>query len=102
MSPSPLIYAQHEQVYCDSTATEPRQWCPDGTACDVNRLPCDSQGHACKCPTAHTEEVAFFDVRPESNAIEFFGSWSVYPYFPSGNVIVSSIERGLFVLDVKK
>ena len=24
--------------------------------------------------------------------------WSVYPYFPSGNVVVSGIEQGLFVL----
>ena len=26
------------------------------------------------------------------------GSWSVYPYFKSGTIVVSSIERGLFVL----
>ena len=26
------------------------------------------------------------------------GSWSNYPYFESGTIIVSSIETGLFVL----
>ncbi|HHN78484.1 MAG TPA: hypothetical protein ENK11_07420, partial [Phycisphaerales bacterium] len=31
---------------------------------------------------------------------QFNGAWSVYPFFPSGTVIVSDIERGLFILDV--
>jgi len=35
------------------------------------------------------EEVAYF-VTPSA--------WSVYPYFPSGNIVVSSIPGGLFVL----
>merc|ERR1712228_596498 len=43
-------------------------------------------------------EVGYFDCRPEGTQIAFNGAWSVYPYFESGNVIVSSIERGLFVL----
>jgi choice-of-anchor B domain-containing protein len=44
-------------------------------------------------------EVAYFDTYPGSDAADFTGAWSVYPYFPSGNVIVSDINRGLFVLD---
>merc|ERR1711862_28318 len=43
-------------------------------------------------------EVAYFDVAPNCNSAIFLGSWSNYPYFPSGNIIVSSIERGLFVV----
>ncbi|HEX9725962.1 MAG TPA: choice-of-anchor B family protein [Vicinamibacteria bacterium] len=43
-------------------------------------------------------EVAFFDVLPEGNAARFNGAWSVYPFFPSGVVIVSGIEQGLFIL----
>ena len=27
------------------------------------------------------------------------GQWSNYPYFPSGNVVFTSIERGLYVVD---
>lgn len=46
-------------------------------------------------------EVGFFDTHPGSNGLGFNGAWSNYPYFPSGNVIVSDIERGLFVLDVE-
>jgi len=44
------------------------------------------------------EEFASFDVEPTCNRAQFSGAWSVYPYFPSGNIIVSSIPRGLFVL----
>lgn len=43
-------------------------------------------------------EVGFFDVFPADDAAEFNGSWSNYPYFKSGTVIVSGIEQGLFVL----
>ena len=44
------------------------------------------------------ERVAYFDIYPSSNAASFNGAWSNYPYFASGNVIVSHIEDGLFVL----
>jgi choice-of-anchor B domain-containing protein len=44
-------------------------------------------------------EVAFFDTHPESNASGTSGSWSVYPYFASGTVILSDISNGLFVLE---
>jgi choice-of-anchor B domain-containing protein len=43
-------------------------------------------------------EVGFFDVYPPDDAAEFNGAWSNYPYFGSGNVVVSGIEQGLFVL----
>lgn len=43
-------------------------------------------------------EVAFFDVFPASNSAQFNGSWSNYPYFPSGVVAVSHIEQGLYLL----
>ncbi len=43
--------------------------------------------------------VGFLDTRPETDTDAFQGAWSVYPYFPSGNIIVSDIERGLFILD---
>jgi choice-of-anchor B domain-containing protein len=43
-------------------------------------------------------EHAYFDVHPDGDAAEFNGAWSNYPYFPSGTVVVSSIEGGLFVL----
>ena len=45
------------------------------------------------------KEVAYFDVAPDCNSPGFKGSWSNYPYFKSGTIVVSSIERGLFVLE---
>ena len=47
---------------------------------------------------ADLNEVGYFDVAPDCSAPGFSGTWSNYPYFKSGNIIVSSIERGLFVL----
>jgi len=44
-------------------------------------------------------EVGWFDTYAADDAAEFNGAWSVYPYFPSGNVIISDIEGGLFVVD---
>ena len=43
-------------------------------------------------------EVAFFDVYPDDDNASFNGAWSNYPYFASGNIVVSHIEQGLFVL----
>jgi hypothetical protein len=47
-------------------------------------------------------EVGFFDTYPENDAVNFDGAWSVYPYFESGTVILSDIDRGLFVFDVNE
>ena len=43
-------------------------------------------------------EVAFFDTFPQGDDVAFAGAWSVYPFLPSGTVIVSDIANGLFVL----
>ena len=43
-------------------------------------------------------EVAFFDTFPANDAVGFSGAWSVYPYLPSGTIIVSDDSNGLFVL----
>ena len=48
---------------------------------------------------ANPVEVGFFDTVPfGDNAAGFDGSWSNYPYFKSGNVIVTSGREGLFIL----
>jgi choice-of-anchor B domain-containing protein len=43
-------------------------------------------------------EAGFFDVDPTSNANGFAGAWHVWPFYPSGNVAIFSIQRGLFVV----
>jgi choice-of-anchor B domain-containing protein len=45
-------------------------------------------------------ERAFFDTYPDADAIEFGGTWSNYPYFESGTIIVSDMNNGLFVLQL--
>lgn len=47
-------------------------------------------------------EVGYFDTYPANNNSGFDGAWNNYPFFPSGTVIVSDINRGLFVLDVSE
>lgn len=42
--------------------------------------------------------VGYFDTHPENNATNFNGAWNVYPYFESGNIIISDINRGLFII----
>ena len=44
-------------------------------------------------------EIAFFDTVPEHDDPQFQGAWNNYPFFASGIVLVSDIERGLFVLE---
>ena len=42
--------------------------------------------------------AAFFDTYTPNTTTTFNGSWSNYPYFESGVVIVSDINSGLFIL----
>lgn len=43
-------------------------------------------------------EVGFFDTYPLSDKTTFNGAWGVYPFLPSGNILVSDINSGLYVL----
>lgn len=43
-------------------------------------------------------QTAFFDVYPDNDSRAYTGAWSSYPYLKSGNIIVSSIDEGLFVV----
>lgn len=43
-------------------------------------------------------EVAFFDTFPENDGTGFDGAWNVYPFFESGNIVISDINRGLFII----
>jgi len=39
-----------------------------------------------------------YDTSPRFSGGGFFGCWGVYPYFPSGLIIASDIEEGLYIL----
>ena len=48
---------------------------------------------------ANPVEVAFFDTTPNNlNVAGFDGTWSSYPYFESGNILVNSRREGLFIV----
>jgi choice-of-anchor B domain-containing protein len=66
---------------------------------DVSSIPDD--------PTGGSVEVsAFFDIYPEDDAVggisQFVGTWSHYGPFPSGYVVINTIERGAFVVKHSK
>ncbi|MBO3115371.1 choice-of-anchor B family protein [Winogradskyella sp. DF17] len=44
------------------------------------------------------QESGYFDTFTPHNNTSFNGAWNIYPYFESGNIIVSDIEGGLFVV----
>jgi choice-of-anchor B domain-containing protein len=43
-------------------------------------------------------EIGYFDVYPADDGTSTSGAWSVYPFFESGVIIISSINAGLFVV----
>jgi len=49
---------------------------------------------------AQLVEVAHFDnyLTPAGNSAGTDGTWGVYPFLPSGSILVSDIENGLFIL----
>lgn len=44
------------------------------------------------------EEIGFFDTFPEHNSTTFNGAWNAYPFFESGVIAISDINRGLFLI----
>lgn len=48
---------------------------------------------------ANVQLAAYYDTNPtNTNYNGYDGSWGVYPYLPSGNLIASDTKNGLFVL----
>ena len=46
------------------------------------------------------DEVAHFDTHPARDRVAWGGSWSVYPFFPSGRVVVNSVADGVAVVSL--
>lgn len=47
---------------------------------------------------ANPIEAGFFDTYTPSNNAGFNGAWGTYPFLPSGNILVSDIGSGLYIL----
>jgi len=49
-------------------------------------------------PTPNMSEVGYFDSHPGSNAANYNGAWNVYPFFESGNILISDLDEGLLIV----
>ena len=47
---------------------------------------------------AEPVDIGFFDTYPVSDTTALNGAWGVFPFLPSGSVLVSDIDSGLYVL----
>jgi len=48
--------------------------------------------------SASMTEIGYFDTFPDNDGASFQGAWNVYPFLPSGNILISDFNRGLFIL----
>lgn len=48
----------------------------------------------------HAQLLGFYDMHPEPYAFSYKGAWGVYPFLPSGHILISEMQHGLFVLDI--
>lgn len=68
---------------------------------DISSIPYDPTGRSVR-------EVAWFDTYPEDDNLEdggslkFSGSWSNYGGFPSGFILINTMDRGAFVVKAQK
>ena len=49
-------------------------------------------------PVPTMTEVDYFDTYVTSDAADWYGAWNVYPFFASGNLIVSDLVEGLIIV----
>lgn len=43
-------------------------------------------------------EIGFIDTFPSNNSAGFSGAWNVYPFFESGNIVISDINSGFILV----
>ncbi|MBK8556856.1 MAG: choice-of-anchor B family protein [Lewinellaceae bacterium] len=46
---------------------------------------------------AHAVHILSYDTSTEPDGNNYKGAWGVYPYLPSGNILISDMQNGLFV-----
>lgn len=86
-------------VYEGTTpAIDHNQYTKDGYVFQANYTAGMRVLDAADIANGNLTEIGFFDIYPASNDAFFAAAWNVFPYFDSGNVIVSGIEQGLFIL----
>ncbi len=44
------------------------------------------------------KEIAYFDIVPLGDSADFDGAWAIYPYLPSGTILVGGMGQGLAIV----
>ena len=45
------------------------------------------------------QRVLYYDTSSEPDGFSYKGAWGVYPYLPSGNILISDMQEGLLVFE---
>lgn len=90
------------EYYNEAKAIDHNLYTHDGLVYESNYLSGLRVMDLARLEEGKMREVAFFDTYPEADDIHFGGTWSNYPYFESGTIIVSDMYRGLFVLKLDR
>jgi choice-of-anchor B domain-containing protein len=91
---APALRGVHE----DGTSIDHNIFVKDGLAFQSNYTAGLEITDTYKVEQGRLTERGFFDVFPADDSTQFAGTWSNYPYFDSGTVVVTGTEEGLFVL----
>ncbi|RYP74860.1 hypothetical protein DL771_002781 [Monosporascus sp. 5C6A] len=68
---------------------------------DISSIPTNPTG-------SDVREIAWFDVYPENDneegggSLQFVGTWSSYADYPSGYILINTIERGAWVVKIQQ
>jgi choice-of-anchor B domain-containing protein len=84
-----------------TTAIDHNMYVKDGLAYQSNYAAGLQVLDTADVANANLPQVAFFDSFPAHDEPEFVGTWSNYPYFPSGTIAFSGIDEGLFLVKVQ-
>ena len=87
----------------NTTSTDPNLYIHDGHVFESNYTSGLRIFDEDSVPSGDLDEVAYFDLYPENDNTGFEGgTWSNYGHLRDGKIVVSSIDRGLFVLEFER
>jgi hypothetical protein len=93
---NPVLTGYHE---ADGVAVDHNQYIVDGHTFQANYIRGLRILKLGDLAAAEMTEVAYFDTFPDpDNSSNFGGAWNVYPFFDNGVVMVSDVNRGVFIL----
>jgi choice-of-anchor B domain-containing protein len=95
----PVLIGEH---FSESTAIDHNQYVSGNLLFQANYAAGLRMLSLSEVADGELSEIGFFDVYPEDDAPVFTnGSWSTYPYFKSGCIVVTSRLDGIFIVRPK-